>query len=68
MWQAWGTDGRDGLQRLDLAYGPAPRSPAFALANLGARVTLLNWGRVLQAAPKFAADLGVDNQVTSLWG
>jgi 2-polyprenyl-3-methyl-5-hydroxy-6-metoxy-1,4-benzoquinol methylase len=68
MWQALGIRGHDGLRILDLACGPAPKSLALALANPGVRVTLLDWERILQVARKVAADLGVDNQVTSLSG
>ncbi|MGA8848913.1 MAG: methyltransferase domain-containing protein [Dehalococcoidia bacterium] len=65
MWHALGIHGHDGLRVLDLACGPAPKSLALALANPGVRVTLLDWERILQVARKVAADLGVDNQVTS---
>ena len=68
MWQALGIHGHDGLRILDLACGPAPKSLALALANPGVRVTLLDWERILQVARKVTADLGVDNQVTSLSG
>jgi 2-polyprenyl-3-methyl-5-hydroxy-6-metoxy-1,4-benzoquinol methylase len=68
MWQALGIHGYDGLRILDLACGPAPKSLALALANPGVRVTLLDWERILQVARKFAADLGVDIQVTSFSG
>jgi 2-polyprenyl-3-methyl-5-hydroxy-6-metoxy-1,4-benzoquinol methylase len=60
--------GHDGLRILDLACGPTPKSLAVALANPGVRVTLLDWGRILQVARKVIADLGVDSQVTSLSG
>jgi 2-polyprenyl-3-methyl-5-hydroxy-6-metoxy-1,4-benzoquinol methylase len=68
MWQAFGIHGHDGLRVLDLACGPAPKSLALALADPGVRVTLLDWERILQVAREVAADLGVDNQVTSLSG
>ena len=68
MWQALGIHGHDGLRILDLACGPAPKSLALALANPGVRVTLVDWERVLEVARKVAADLGVDNQVTSFSG
>jgi 2-polyprenyl-3-methyl-5-hydroxy-6-metoxy-1,4-benzoquinol methylase len=68
MWHALSIHGHDGLRILDLACGPAPKSLALALANPGVRVTLLDWERILQVARKVAADLGVDNQVTSLSG
>jgi hypothetical protein len=68
MWHALGIHGHDRLHILDLACGPAPKSLALALANSGVRITLLDWERILQVARKFAADLGVDNQVTSLSG
>ena len=68
MWQALSIHGHDGLRVLDLACGPAPKSLALVLANPGVRVTLLDWERILQVAHKVAADLGVDNQVTSLSG
>lgn len=68
MWQALGIHGHDGLRILDLACGPAPKSLALALANLGVRVTLLDWERILRVAHKVIADLGVGKQVTSLSG
>jgi len=68
MWDALGIHGHDGLRILDLGCGPAPKSLALALANSGVRITLLDWERILQAARRFAANLGVDNQVTSLSG
>jgi 2-polyprenyl-3-methyl-5-hydroxy-6-metoxy-1,4-benzoquinol methylase len=68
MWQALGIHGHDGLRILDLACGPAPKSLALALANPGVRVTLVDWERILEVARKVAADLGVDNQVTSFSG
>jgi 2-polyprenyl-3-methyl-5-hydroxy-6-metoxy-1,4-benzoquinol methylase len=68
MWQVLGIHGHDGLRILDLACGPAPKSLALALANPGVRVTLLDWEGVLQVARKVAADLGVDDQVTSISG
>jgi 2-polyprenyl-3-methyl-5-hydroxy-6-metoxy-1,4-benzoquinol methylase len=68
MWHALGIHGHDGLRILDLACGPAPKSLAIALANPGVRVTLVDWERILQVARKVAADLGVDDQVTSLLG
>ena len=68
MWHDLGIQARDGLQILDLACGPAPRSLALALADPRVRVTLLDWERILQVARKVAANLGVDDQVTSLSG
>jgi 2-polyprenyl-3-methyl-5-hydroxy-6-metoxy-1,4-benzoquinol methylase len=68
MWQALGIHGHDGLRVLDLACGPAPKSLALAVANPGVRVTLVDWERILQVSRKVAADLGVDNQVTSFSG
>jgi 2-polyprenyl-3-methyl-5-hydroxy-6-metoxy-1,4-benzoquinol methylase len=68
MWQALGIHGHDGLRILDLACGPAPKSLAPALASPGVRVTLVDWERVLEVARKVTADLGIDNQVTSLSG
>jgi 2-polyprenyl-3-methyl-5-hydroxy-6-metoxy-1,4-benzoquinol methylase len=68
MWQALGIRGHDGLRILDLACGPAPKSLALALANPGVRVTLVDWERILEVSRKVTADLGVDNQVTSLSG
>jgi 2-polyprenyl-3-methyl-5-hydroxy-6-metoxy-1,4-benzoquinol methylase len=68
MWQALGIHGHDGLRILDLACGPAPKSLALALASPGVRVTLVDWERILEVARKVTADLGVDNQVTSLSG
>jgi SAM-dependent methyltransferase len=68
MWHTLGIHGHDGLRILDLGCGPAPKSLALALANPGVQVTLLDWERILQVARKVAADLGVDNQVTSFSG
>jgi len=68
MWQALGIHGHDGLRVLDLACGPAPKSLALALASPGVRVTLIDWERILKVSRKVAADLGVDNQVTSFSG
>jgi 2-polyprenyl-3-methyl-5-hydroxy-6-metoxy-1,4-benzoquinol methylase len=68
MWQALGIRGHDGLRILDLACGPAPKSLALALANPGVRITLVDWERILKVSRKVAAELGVDNQVTSLSG
>jgi 2-polyprenyl-3-methyl-5-hydroxy-6-metoxy-1,4-benzoquinol methylase len=68
MWHALGIQGHDELRILDLACGPAPKSLVLALANPGVRVTLLDWERILQVARKVTADMGVDNQVTSLPG
>jgi hypothetical protein len=68
MWHALGIHGRDGLRILDLACGPAPKSLALALGNPGVRITLVDWERILKVSRKVAADLGVDNQVTSLSG
>lgn len=68
MWHDSGIQARDGLRILDLACGPAPRSLALARASPGVRVTLVDFERILQVALRVAADLGVDNQVTSLSG
>jgi len=68
MWQALGIHGQGGLRILDLACGPAPKSLALALASPGVRVTLVDWERILEVARKVTADLGVDDQVTSLSG
>jgi SAM-dependent methyltransferase len=68
MWQALGIYGHDGLRVLDLACGPAPKSLALALTGPGVRVTLLDWGRVLEVARKVTTGVGVDKQVTSLSG
>ncbi|HUS70074.1 MAG TPA: class I SAM-dependent methyltransferase [Anaerolineae bacterium] len=68
MWQELGIEPRAGLEVLDVACGPAPRSFALARAHPGTRVTLLDWERILAIAGKFAADLGVESQVTLLAG
>jgi 2-polyprenyl-3-methyl-5-hydroxy-6-metoxy-1,4-benzoquinol methylase len=68
MWQALDIHGHDGLRILDLACGPAPKSLALALASPGVRVTLVDWERILEVSRKVAADLGVDDQVTSFSG
>jgi len=68
MWQEVEIEPRDGLQVLDLACGPAPRSFALARAHPGVRVTLLDWEQILTIAAQVAADLGVQSQVTLLAG
>jgi 2-polyprenyl-3-methyl-5-hydroxy-6-metoxy-1,4-benzoquinol methylase len=68
MWQALGINGRRGLQVLDLACGPAPKSLALALADPGVRVTLLDWERILQVAHEVATGLGISKQVTFISG
>lgn len=68
MWQELGIEPRAGLEILDVACGPAPRSFALARAHPGVRVTLLDWEQILTIAAKVAADLGVQSQVTLLPG
>jgi hypothetical protein len=68
MWQQLGIQARDGLQVLDVACGPAPRSLSLARAHPGVRVTLLDWERILTIACKVAADLEVQSQVIPLPG
>jgi len=68
LWQALSIQAHDGLQVLDVACGPAPKSLALARHHPGVRVTLLDWERVLQTARKVAAELGVEKQVTTIAG
>jgi ubiquinone/menaquinone biosynthesis C-methylase UbiE len=68
MWQELGIEPRAGLQVLDVACGPVPRSFALAQAHPGVRVTLLDWEQMLTTASKVAADLDIQSQVTLLPG
>jgi ubiquinone/menaquinone biosynthesis C-methylase UbiE len=68
LWQALNIQAHDGLQVLDVACGPAPKSLALARQHPGVRVTLLDWERILQTACRVAAALGVEKQVTTLAG
>jgi ubiquinone/menaquinone biosynthesis C-methylase UbiE len=68
MWQELGIEPRSGLQVLDVACAPVPRSLALARAHPGVRVTLVDWEQILTIAAKVAADLGVQSQVTLLAG
>ncbi|HUW95410.1 MAG TPA: class I SAM-dependent methyltransferase [Anaerolineae bacterium] len=68
MWQEVGIEPRAGLEVLDLACGPAPRSFALARAHPGVRATLLDWEQILAVAGKVAAELGIGTQVTLLPG
>lgn len=66
MWNEMGIQPREGLEVLDAACGPAPRSFALARGSKGVRVTLLDWGRILAIAVRLAAELGLAEQVTSV--
>jgi 2-polyprenyl-3-methyl-5-hydroxy-6-metoxy-1,4-benzoquinol methylase len=68
MWQQLGIQARDGLQVLDVACGPAPKSLSLARSHSGVRVTLLDREQILTIASKVAAELGVQSQVTPLPG
>jgi 2-polyprenyl-3-methyl-5-hydroxy-6-metoxy-1,4-benzoquinol methylase len=68
MWEELGIEPRDGLEILDVACGPVPRSFALARTHPSVHVTLLDWEQVLTIAGRLAADLGVQNQVTLLSG
>ena len=68
MWQEIGIEPRDGLELLDVACGPVPRSFALARAHPGVRVTLLDWEQILTVANKIADGLGLRGQVTLLAG
>ncbi len=68
MWQELGIEPRAGLQVLDVACGPVPRSFALAQAHPGVRVTLLDWEQMLTTASKLAAALNIQSQVKLLPG
>jgi ubiquinone/menaquinone biosynthesis C-methylase UbiE len=68
MWQELGIEPRAGLQVLDVACGPVPRSFALAQAHPRVRVTLLDREQMLTTASKLAADLNIQGQVALLPG
>lgn len=68
MWQDLSIQARDGLQILDVACGPAPRSFALARGHPGVCVTLLDWEPILNVACKVAAELKMEEQITLLPG
>lgn len=68
MWQEMGIAARDGMQVLDIACGPAPKTLALARAHPGVRVTLLDWEQILGIACRVAAELGLQSQITALPG
>lgn len=68
LWRSLDVQGRDSLQVLDIACGPAPRSMALARQHPGVRLTWLDWEAVLETALKAAARLWVEGQVLPLPG
>lgn len=68
MWETLGIRGRDGLQVLDIACGPAPKTFSLARHHSGVRLTLLDWEPIVKTAVKAASNLGVEGQVTLLPG
>lgn len=68
MWRDLGIHAREGLQILDIACGPAPRSFSLTRSHPGVCVSLLDWEPILKVAARVAADLGIEEQITLLPG
>jgi SAM-dependent methyltransferase len=68
VWRDLEIHAREGLQVLDIACGPAPRSLALARCDPGVHVTLLDWQPVLDVATNMAAKFGLDRQITLIPG
>jgi len=64
LWKKLAVQPHSGMQVLDVACGPAPRTLALARLHSGVQVTLLDWERILKTALNFACKLGVEKQVT----
>jgi hypothetical protein len=68
MWEALGIHARDGLQVLDVACGPAPKTLPLGRHHSGVQLTWLDWEPILETAGKVAARLGIAERVTLLPG
>jgi SAM-dependent methyltransferase len=68
LWKTLGVQSHEGMRVLDVACGPAPRTLVLAQQHPKARVTLLDWERILNTALGFACTLGVEKRVTTMTG
>ncbi|HTX80430.1 MAG TPA: methyltransferase domain-containing protein [Longilinea sp.] len=68
FWKSLQIEARNGLQVLDMACGPAPRSMELARQNSGVHLTWLDWEGVLVTSMKVAGELGIAGQVTCVPG
>lgn len=68
LWKTLKIPRHKGLRVLDIACGPAPKTFALAIGNLGVQITLVDWGQVLKKSLEFAGYLGVEKQVSTITG
>ncbi len=68
LWQALRIEAHAGLRVLDVACGPGTDSLALARQHPGVQVTLLDLPVMLELALQIAAELGLEQQVTTLPG
>jgi SAM-dependent methyltransferase len=68
LWKTLDIEAHEGMQVLDIACGPAPRTLMLAGQDPGVRITLLDWNAILKAALEFARSLHVEKLITTMEG